>query len=91
MTGVLHIPPRTHHCNPGWEAVPPPAGPTGEGYLKPVNQFVPAGTVWECPCGQAYVAYYARGTGHMAALWRPERWWARRRRLRTPQTARGDQ
>lgn len=71
--------PAPHHCQPGWEVAPEADGDTRR--MRPLF-FPPEGSVWLCPCGTTWVAFYDTRGGFHGAQWRPEKRRERRRRAR---------
>lgn len=61
--------------SPKHKCVAPPAAALNK--LSAVEVVYPAGSVWECPCGQTWVVSYAQGRRWS---WRRERKRERRRR-----------
>lgn len=71
MTEVMYTPSSRHHC-----------GPNEYGYWDEM-WLAAEGTVRQCECGKAWVAFRDRmDPGYMGVKWRREGWLARRRRIK---------
>lgn len=96
MTGrIIHVAEREHHCNPGWHERlgNAPWDPDTEiTFLEQVDVFTPEGSIWECDCGNRFIAYSCHQPGCLMLHWRPEtpeeperpvswlgRWWRARK------------